>query len=499
MIDLFSTMGGNMSRVIRRILLLAILILTLIPLGTVHADVAPPPAPGLGGLAPFEYQKTSVQLVYERVEMELHIDPKPEDPDYPVNFVTVDAWFVMHNQGNIAEQMRAMFPIGSLNDCRDSSEFPPGSNLEYRTREDSFVINIDGKYVPTEKISTKHPYADRDPYCEQMDWMAFNASFPVNKDVLIRISYTIDVLSRDSIHHIQYILETGAAWKGPIGKAYVIFRFPYLANNQNVLSATSPGYQALYNEIFWSYENLEPTAENNIDIVIVEPDTWKRIVQLKDQLKENLQSPQAWIELAQIYTRIATIHGPANIREDNYIAEAYHTYDEALAANPNSADLHAAYAEFLLEDHYYYYESEWFESLSWDGTKKDIFFHMNRALALDPKNKKAREVQSWLQGLSPHTTFTPPATIPPTLTPTWQYTPTPTATRTPRATQRPKSTSTPTQRPTATDTAMPPTPTPTAVVNAKPAGNSWILITIHLVVLAAAASIIWFLYRRGKK
>lgn len=57
---------------LRKIVLSGLFIFTIIiPSNSVHADVAPPPAPQLGGLEPFEYQDTNVQMVYERVEMEV--------------------------------------------------------------------------------------------------------------------------------------------------------------------------------------------------------------------------------------------------------------------------------------------------------------------------------------------------------------------------------------------------------------------------------------------
>ena len=42
-----------------------------VPSFPARADIAPPPAPQLGGLEPFAYQDTNVQMVYERVEMEI--------------------------------------------------------------------------------------------------------------------------------------------------------------------------------------------------------------------------------------------------------------------------------------------------------------------------------------------------------------------------------------------------------------------------------------------
>jgi hypothetical protein len=84
------------SRKITIIFLISLLSLIYPDHSLVHADIAPPPAPGIGALEPFEYQKTEVQMVYERVEMELREVP---DADWPLYHVDVSAWFVMHNHG----------------------------------------------------------------------------------------------------------------------------------------------------------------------------------------------------------------------------------------------------------------------------------------------------------------------------------------------------------------------------------------------------------------
>jgi hypothetical protein len=106
-----------MKALIKHLLLLRVLLLALSPHKTTRADIGPDPVTGYGGLQPFQDQPTEVEMVYERVEMELKAVPLgkgDETPDYKVDTV---AWFVMHNQGTRDESMRVIFPLWDLNWC----------------------------------------------------------------------------------------------------------------------------------------------------------------------------------------------------------------------------------------------------------------------------------------------------------------------------------------------------------------------------------------------
>src|SRR5512144_806358 len=94
----------NMKK-IKALLMVLLLVSIFVPMRPVHADVAPPPAPGLGGLRPLQYQSTEVQMLYERVEMTLN--PLPPQSDYGVeDKVDVTAWFVLRNTGSRDEEMK---------------------------------------------------------------------------------------------------------------------------------------------------------------------------------------------------------------------------------------------------------------------------------------------------------------------------------------------------------------------------------------------------------
>ena len=490
------------------IFILLSLALGWLPPQAARADVAPPPEPALGGLSPFEYQDTNVQMIYERVEIELVdllVDPDFFSAPQQANVV---AWFVMRNLGSTAEQMQAVFPLKSLNDCLHYDQLPgPPSYAHYLSDPDSFVIRVDGERVTTTVVTTDYPdQRPRYQSCDPMEWVAFDVSFPVEQDVLIRVEYHMDIMGRDALQTIEYILETGAGWKGPIGQAYVIFRLPYLANTENILSATTPGYQFLYNEIFWSYEDLEPTPQDNILVSVIDPSTWGSILDLRNAIQTNPADITAWRELASTYWRIAHWHG-SELREATYAQKALDTYQLAIAANPESAALYAKYADAIWSDCCYYFP---YEPMS-ETDRDRILALLDKALTFDPSNQEALEMLQRIKEQFPDLDYTPPATFtptvtpsptqirPPTITPTPTRTPHPTITRTPLRTYRPTITSRPTltQRPTQTTaptnttTVAAPivtlTPVPTATATAAP---TWVAQATSPVGLAVLGGIL---------
>lgn len=334
-------------KLVKRIALVLLFLILFIPARSAHADVAPPPAPLLTGLEPFQYQDTQVQMVYERVELEVQ---GYQLPDYPPanNQVWVKASFVMRKQGKVSESMQSIFPLQTLTECgygiADNYTY-----TAYYTNSDSFEITVNGVTVPTQEVITPHPYKDKLPEaCAEMHWIGFDVTFPPDTDVVITVSYLMGIQGVDGMQNIDYVLETGAGWYGPIERAYIVAKFPYAVGQENILDGTTPGYQKLYNEIFWSFQNLEPTSKDNIRISMVSPDTWESILPLRQKVRENPPQPEIWLELIQAYKSI-TYFKIASFRNDYYLNLLPATYEQAIAANPNHAELYAQAAMFQLD------------------------------------------------------------------------------------------------------------------------------------------------------
>src|SRR5215216_7392064 len=80
-----------------------------ISIQSVKADAAPPPDPTVGGVGPYQPQKTNVQMMSETVFIDVpHSPPEQSKP------IRVNAVFIMRNQGQTEEQMQVIFPLSRL-------------------------------------------------------------------------------------------------------------------------------------------------------------------------------------------------------------------------------------------------------------------------------------------------------------------------------------------------------------------------------------------------
>ncbi len=194
---------------IKWVLCFLLAIFILIPTDPARADGAPPPdITSLGGVGPFRYQSTEVQMEYERVEMELQEEPG-DDPAHPINQISVNAWFIMNNTGSVDEKMQVIFPLDNINDCVDHADSPLStpmlfsSSYSYQIIADSFNVSVDGVSESTTPVTTESPDTGKLPdSCtnEPMHWAGFDVLFPVNQNVLIRVNYMMKSSTTTTFH-----------------------------------------------------------------------------------------------------------------------------------------------------------------------------------------------------------------------------------------------------------------------------------------------------------
>ncbi len=465
-----------------------ILIIALLsPACPARADAGPPLVSALGGLSPFEFQDTKVQMVYERVELVLQAGQQAADEfSGPTadSQVFVNAYFVMQNMGNVQEDMQAVFPLDSFTECTDFTY--------YQVDPDSFTVFVDGNLAAISTVRSENPYS---PGCSPLDWAAFDVSFPVGEQVVINVKYAMVGTIQAGVSSIEYVLETGAGWYGPIQRADIVFLLPYPIEEDglsSIASGTTAGYQSLYHQISWSFRNIEPDHQDNIEINFMDPQTRQELDELSQRVRADPSDIESWNELASRYLQISYVY--KGIAYPEYATKAEQTYKSAVAANQKNPDIEADYAWFLWE-------------LDWAGIEfghdqaalDAILVHVNRALALDSTNESAKALLSTLREIVPDFVFTPPPTLPPTLTPIPSITPTPTITSSPTLTLTPtqSSTRTPTCAPSSTFTPSL-TPSPTSAYHAwvqqNGAGSIW-LILIGLLLPVGAGAVTWLSVR----
>ena len=185
-----------------------------LPLQRAKADAAPPPDPTVGGIGPYQPQKTNVQMMSEKVYIE--VPPSPSKPE-ELKRIKVDASFTMRNQGQVVEEMQVIFPLTRLNTF--SSE-----EALYHIDPASFAVKVDGQDVPFATITTPSEVTISESdlqhgFSPDVEWAAFEVTFPLQQDVLLQVNY--EMLNPygsygEGFTEIAYILETGAGWYGDI-------------------------------------------------------------------------------------------------------------------------------------------------------------------------------------------------------------------------------------------------------------------------------------------
>lgn len=317
-----------------------------------HADVAPPETVPGSNINP-ESESTQVRMVAETVTLTVSQDPADEDSAV----AETRAVFTMRNLGTVEESMAVRFPLSFFNGGSDGFfNFPEISSI---------AVKVDGETVPTRNemqpfLSTE---IGRRSEREEIPWAVFDVTFPPNQDVLIEVVYNVDGFGYYPYEVFKYVLETGAGWNGTIGSAEVILRLPYEANTYNVWTEgvegygdATPGGVFSGNEVRWTYTEIEPTFENNLQFVIVTPSAWQKVLTEDANITKNRDDGEAWGRLAKAYKDLVLMrHG--NLRTDpagqGMFELSRSAYETCLGILPQDPLWLYGSAE-LLWAHYYY-------------------------------------------------------------------------------------------------------------------------------------------------
>jgi hypothetical protein len=435
-------------------LLLAFLLsLTVRP---AYADIAPPDQPPGANPVP-DAESTNVRMVSEAVT--LNVQSRPVGS--AIGSARVQATFNMRNQGQDAEQMQVRFPLSFWDGSSDGfSHYPEISDLQ---------VKVNGLSQPTRRVTTANT---QNPSGPSVPWAAFPVSFPPGQDVQIQVSYTSAGVGEYPFVSFKYILETGAGWADTIGSADLNVHLPYEATPQNVIldettgwSQTSPGAVLDGQNIRWHYDNLEPDASHNLEVSLVMPEAWQKVLVERQNVQDRPQDGEAWGRLGKAYKEISRLR--RGMRSDPGGLELFQLSDEAYANAirllPDDSLWHYGYADLLWV--HFYYTQYFTDQVDYRGLTR-VLELLQRSVELDPQNQQALDlldeisysvpeaVQRTAQGGHILLLLTATPTAPPTAT----FTPALTGTATP------SSTPAPTNTPAATKTAL---PTETAFVEAS--------------------------------
>jgi tetratricopeptide (TPR) repeat protein len=367
---------------------LLVFILIMLPPRQVQADVAPPETPPGANLVPGN-DSTQVRMLAETVLLTISEDPA----DRKNAIAKTEASFTMRNLGSIEEKMKVRFPLTFFNGNSDGfGNFPEIARI---------VVKIGGKTIPT--VNELQPYFATDgPSYEEREkipWAVFDVVFPPSQDVVLEVSYTVSGYGYYPYEAFRYILETGAGWKDTIGVADVIVRLPYEVTNMNVGGADAdyagygsptPGGTFRGNEVRWHFENLEPTWQDNIQILMVTPSLWESVLKEADTVLKNPEDGEAWGRLGKAYKEIVRMP-KGYLREDPAGLEMFQlsrsAYEKCLELLPEDPVWHYGYADLLWA--YYYFDIRGAGKGDPDGFLPLILYHLKTALDISPNTQQA--------------------------------------------------------------------------------------------------------------
>jgi len=324
------------------LLVLLIPLILLIPATSVRADVAPPEMPPGADIAPGD-EATQVRMMAETVTLDILEDV----PQGSLGKAATHAVFTMQNVGETEEVLMVRFPLTFWDGRSDGFfNYPEIQDLQ---------AYVNGARIRTQRVTTPNPHDSDDP---EVPWAAFEVSFPPHEDVTIEVEYTTDAFgdAGSPFAVYRYVLQTGAGWQGTIGNADIIVRLPYEVNNLNILLEDSPGFGATKpnallagNEVRWHYEDFEPSWDHDMEIVIITPETWEKVLRERQNVEQNPNDGEAWGRLGLAYKTM--IKYRRGLREDTGGKELYalsvQAYENALAQLPEDAAWHYGYADLL--------------------------------------------------------------------------------------------------------------------------------------------------------
>jgi hypothetical protein len=304
------------------------------------------------------------------------------------------ATFRMRNNAASDQHLRARFPL----------QHPEGSALI-----DNLSIEVD--FAPAATTQVLEP-----SYWQQAEypiyWAAFDATFPVGRDVIITAEYDLQPRQYEGDLSLDYVLETGAGWFGAIEFARIEVRLPY-ENCTAICMSYAPSWPApaRVGDLFtWTRWNLNPTRSDNFSITFVSPSLWREILDLETRAANGLATHDEYLLTANLYWSAAM--GPGDFLARPWLVElAARTARRGLALRGEPSEFVTSLAT--------YYSSLWHsivQLVDWEARAPTAFelaeverirVALHRALAFDPDNGHAlrvlreMETYSWPPPLGP--------------------------------------------------------------------------------------------------
>jgi hypothetical protein len=186
-------------------------------------------------------EPTEIKMTYERVIVYLTPDSS-----------FVHCYFKLHNEGKAHK-----IQIG----------YPNMSTGAYTFKNSAFApidVYRNGKKI--DDINSFTPDS-KSPDINNRSWYLWDTHFDENETMEIEVSYSLPhgIVKNDLYYKFDYLLSTGAGWKGNIDTAEIIINLKSF--NRDLILKTSPdNYTTQGNQIIWKFFDFEPSVKDNISI-----------------------------------------------------------------------------------------------------------------------------------------------------------------------------------------------------------------------------------------
>jgi hypothetical protein len=250
--------------------------------------------------------------------------------------VLVSASFRMRNTGTTPERLQVRFPLEHPLGIGDAyGGFPTVQDL---------VVNVDSQRVVTGEARQPTYSTYWGEASPEINWATFDVAFPVGRDVIIDVSYAIQPTPSDYGVRLDYVMETGAGWWGPIVRAEIIVRLPYMSSTirANFHQAdTWPAPHFSGDSLRWVRWTMEPTSDDNFHFLLAPPHLWMQILTLSRRVRGGVATPDDYLALAEAYWDAGTEDKHGWVFFPELAIAAQGAARLGLARFPDTADLMA--------------------------------------------------------------------------------------------------------------------------------------------------------------
>jgi len=391
--------------------------------GSAWANAAPPESASGAGPAP-DASSTQVRMVSERVVLTVAADGRR---------ATVHGQYWLRNEGAQTETLAVRFPLSYLTD--EGSARAPCPEIR------DLQIQVDGRAVSWSRQpgpATSFCHADTAP------WAVFEVTFPPGQEVVIEATYTQDAWGHEPYWVLTYIVETGAGWYGTIGQGEIQVVMPYSVSPANIVldgpyghgsigyGRTTPEPRLEGQTLTWTFNDLEPDAQDNLWVLYVDPALWAEVEARRADVRARPQDGDAWGFLGLALKRVLAVpigwDMARGLRTDPgaqaLLREALDAYAQAVALRPNDPDWHFGYGELLTAAAQTLLDTGG-DPAQAHAYRAEAARELAQALALDPQHAKTRAflqnygrlLEGWVTVQGDVVTFvgltaTPPAPTP---------------------------------------------------------------------------------------